>query len=89
MFITPGEWVFETDFAWANTAWFPAGEYLPPVTVVLTVAHLDHTPEHSDPDNLQAMCQFCHLNYDSDHHARTRRDTRDAASGQHRLFPED
>ncbi|MDH6226236.1 hypothetical protein [Streptomyces sp. MJP52] len=53
--------------------------------VVLTVAHLDHTPENCDPDNLRAMCQACHLNYDSSHHARTRARTRAAAlaaSGQ-------
>lgn len=45
--------------------------------VVLTIAHLDHTPEHNDPSNLKAWCQRCHLNYDKDHHAvnaaRTRR----------------
>jgi len=47
-----------------------------PVTgsrVVLTVAHLDHTPENCDPDNLKAMCQRCHLHYDRFHHAETRR----------------
>lgn len=47
-----------------------------PVTgsrVVLTVAHLDHTPEHCDDDNLKAMCQRCHLNYDRHHHYATRR----------------
>lgn len=45
--------------------------------VVLTVAHLDHTPENCDPDNLRAMCQACHLHYDRDHHAQTARATRD------------
>lgn len=42
-------------------------------TVVLTVAHLDHQPEHSQLSNLLAMCQGCHLHYDRDHHAETRR----------------
>lgn len=37
--------------------------------VILTVAHLDHTPEHCDPGNLAAMCQRCHLRYDAAHHA--------------------
>lgn len=53
-----------------------------PVTgsrVVLTVAHLDHTPEHCDPSNLAAMCQACHLAYDREHHARTAAATRAAA----------
>lgn len=46
-----------------------------PVTgsrVVLTVAHLDHTPENVDPGNLLALCQRCHLAYDRDHHAESR-----------------
>ncbi len=44
--------------------------------VVLTVAHLDHTPENCDPSNLLAMCQACHLRYDAEHHATTARETR-------------
>jgi hypothetical protein len=47
--------------------------------VVLTVAHLDHTPENCDPANLAAMCQGCHLHYDRDHHAETRAAARAAA----------
>lgn len=35
------------------------------ITVVLTVAHLDHTPENCADDNLRAMCQACHNRYDS------------------------
>lgn len=48
--------------------------------VVLTVAHLDHTPENCDDENLKAMCQKCHLAYDKDHHianARSRRSKMD------------
>lgn len=48
--------------------------------VVLTTAHLDHTPEHCDPANLKAMCQGCHLHYDRAHHAETRMKTRLAAN---------
>jgi len=47
--------------------------------IILTVAHLDHTPENCDPANLMAMCQGCHLAYDRDHHAETARATRAAA----------
>lgn len=57
-------------------------------TVILTVAHLDHTPENCDDDNLKAMCQGCHLHYDADHHAQTRLRTREAellAAGQQLL----
>ena len=44
--------------------------------VVLTVAHLDHTPENCDEENLKAMCQGCHLHYDKEHHAETAYRTR-------------
>ena len=37
------------------------------ITVVLTIAHLDHdeTNHKVKDDRLQAMCQMCHLRYDS------------------------
>lgn len=38
-----------------------------PVTkskVVLTVAHLNHTPEDCREENLKALCQKCHNTYD-------------------------
>ncbi|MBO0880337.1 MAG: hypothetical protein J2P17_08280 [Mycobacterium sp.] len=57
--------------------------------VILTTAHLDHTPENCDPSNLRAMCQGCHLHYDREHHAETARATREAArkaAGQMELF---
>ena len=44
--------------------------------IVLTVAHLDHTPENCDEKNLKAMCQRCHLRYDHDHHQRNAYETR-------------
>ena len=50
-----------------------------PVTgsqVVLTVGHLDHTPENCDEDNLMHWCQRCHLTYDSHKHAQTAYRTR-------------
>lgn len=46
--------------------------------VVLTTAHLDHTPEHCDPTNLRAYCQACHLSYDAEHHRATAAATRRA-----------
>lgn len=44
--------------------------------VILTTAHLNHIPEDCDDENLKAMCQGCHLHYDKDHHAETRKQTR-------------
>lgn len=47
--------------------------------VVLTTAHLNHTPEDCRDENLLAMCQGCHLHYDRDHHVQTAQRTRTAA----------
>ena len=60
-----------------------------PVTgsfVVLTVAHLDHTPEHCGDDNLKAWCQRCHLTYDAKHHAETAYNTRREGKAAADLF---
>jgi hypothetical protein len=48
-------------------------------TVILTCAHLDHTPENCSAENLRAMCQGCHLHYDRDHHPWTAHANRTAA----------
>lgn len=49
--------------------------------VILTVAHLDHTPENCENENLMAMCQGCHLHYDKEHHAKSRMATISATLG--------
>lgn len=41
------------------------------IRIVITVAHLDHTPEHCDDENLRAWCQRHHLAYDQKHHLTT------------------
>ena len=46
------------------------------IVIVLTIAHLDHTPENNSPENLRALCQRCHLRYDAKHHAGNARETR-------------
>jgi 5-methylcytosine-specific restriction endonuclease McrA len=46
--------------------------------VVLTIAHLDHTPENCEPENLKALCQRHHLAYDLDYHVEEGRKTREA-----------
>lgn len=51
-----------------------------PVTgsrVVLTIAHLDHTPEHCDESNLRAWCQRCHITYDAPMKAAGRRERKE------------
>lgn len=60
-----------------------------PVTdsdVVLTVAHLDHDPANNERSNLRAMCQRCHLAYDREHHAATRRKRKHEASAIRDFF---
>jgi hypothetical protein len=49
------------------------------VRIVLTVAHLNHTSGDDRDDNLKALCQWCHLNYDAPHHRETRATRKDAA----------
>ena len=65
-----------------------------PVTgsnVVLTVAHLDRTPENNEEGNLLAMCQDCHLAYDLEDHVAqglwTRSLRRLEERRNHELFP--
>lgn len=63
----------------------PAGD--PPVIViVLTIAHLDHQPEHCAPENLRALCQRHHLAHDADHHRASAQATRRARGGTLELF---
>lgn len=61
--------------------------------IVLTVAHLNHTPADCRDSNLLALCQRCHLALDRDLHTKnstkTRREKKDAAheaAGQGRLL---
>jgi 5-methylcytosine-specific restriction endonuclease McrA len=68
----------------ATEACFPSVKYEGRwVRIVLTVAHLNHDPRDNRDENLQALCQWCHLHHDVRfHHANARR-TRARKSGQH------
>lgn len=50
--------------------------------IVLTIAHLDHDITNNSYENLKALCQKCHLNYDKHHHATNSRITRNAKKKQ-------
>jgi len=52
------------------------------VKIVLTIAHLDHDINNNSYDNLKALCQKCHLNYDKVHHATNSRNTRNLKKKQ-------
>ena len=54
--------------------------------VVLTTAHLDHTPENNAGDNLAALCQRCHNRYDGPKRAQNRKHNALRDAGQLRLF---
>jgi len=54
--------------------------------IVLTVAHLDHMPEHCDMENLRAWCQRHHLRYDLDQHRKSAYMTRKARAETRDLF---
>jgi glyoxylase-like metal-dependent hydrolase (beta-lactamase superfamily II) len=62
------------------------GRELKVIRIVLTIAHLDHTPENCAEENLRAWCQRHHLAYDAEHHKRTAYATRKAAAGTLDLF---
>jgi 5-methylcytosine-specific restriction endonuclease McrA len=50
--------------------------------IVLTIAHLDHTPENCGRENLRALCQKCHNGYDAKHRIQTRRRHFDTGQGR-------
>lgn len=62
------------------------GGQLKIIMIVLTIAHLDHTPENCADDNLRAWCQRHHLAYDSKHHGANAWATRRARAGTLELF---
>ena len=51
----------------------------------LTVAHLDHTPENCNRGNLCPMCAPCHLAYDAEQHADSRKKKIKVLEGQMRI----
>jgi len=56
------------------------------IIIVLTIAHLDHDITNNDYNNLKALCQKCHLNYDKEHHSKNNRVTRNFKKGLQELF---
>ncbi|MER2527096.1 MAG: hypothetical protein ABTR07_04110 [Candidatus Competibacter denitrificans] len=74
-------WTFDVGLA---EAWICDGHKVS--KIVLTIAHLDHTPEHNDPKNLRAWCQRCHNRYDAPHRKVNAHYTRRRKSGAPDLF---
>ncbi|WP_081467407.1 hypothetical protein [Anaerophaga thermohalophila] len=53
------------------------------IKIICTVAHLDHTPENCDNENLAFLCQRCYNRYYMKHRQETRRKAR--LKGQFKL----
>lgn len=56
------------------------------IVIVLTIAHLNHDTTDNRDENLAALCQRCHLNYDKELHATNARTTREKKLGILKLF---
>ena len=54
--------------------------------VIITTAHLDHTPENCADDNLKAFCQRCHNAYDAPHRQHMKRERLALEAGQTNIF---
>lgn len=64
----------------ANTSKWIGDDYLGEVsrtnniiTIILTIAHLDHDISNNDYSNLKAMCQRCHNRYDMPNRVKNRK----------------
>jgi hypothetical protein len=49
------------------------------IYVRLQVAHLNHRSGEDTEENLRALCAWCHLDYDKQHHKQTRCTRKDSA----------
>lgn len=71
--------------------WCEAENHQPhPITgshVILTVAHIDRNTDNNRFNNLAALCQKCHLNYDRPQHVRNRKYGRYHKKAQYDIFP--
>lgn len=61
------------------------------IRIILTIAHIhNHDPMDCRPENLQALCQKCHITLDAPAKGRrlreANRERRDAATGQMQMF---
>jgi 5-methylcytosine-specific restriction endonuclease McrA len=80
------EWPEPGTWAWCSDG--TTRDYVRIIRIVLTIAHLDHVPEHCALENLEALCQRCHLAHDLKHHLQTRYASRRKGLAIADLFPE-
>lgn len=84
-----------TDWVWHAPGAAPPKTTTPPtkgkcfaILIVCCVAHLDHNPQNNADDNLELLCQHCHLRHDARQHYANRRRSQAAEAGQQWLNPE-
>jgi hypothetical protein len=77
----PEQWAFEYDALELSPY-----HWLDPITVVLTVAHLNHDTTDNREENLMAMCQLHHLRLDLPLHKQHAAATRRRKLGMAELF---
>lgn len=66
--VANGDIGIRKDGEWHSMPWERVGSFVESyrvVTIVLTVMHLDHTPENCADENLLHACQRCHNRYDA------------------------
>jgi hypothetical protein len=75
----PAAWALEADVG----TWLPVSPFgeNKPIRVVLTVAHLNQVAGDDRLENLQLLCQRCHLRLDRHQHARSAKATRRRRNG--------
>ena len=61
-------------------------DYKKLIKIILTIAHLDHNINNNKYDNLKALCQRCHLKYDSKFHSHNRKQNRNNKKQQLEIF---
>ena len=75
----PGEW-HDDRGQWASVeTYHTERREFRIIRVVLTIAHLNHVAGDDRDENLAALCQWCHLIHDRDHHKQTRETRKDGA----------
>lgn len=56
------------------------------IVIVLTIAHLNHDVTDNRMENLAALCQRCHINYDKEYHKQNAKETLRKKKGLQELF---
>jgi len=72
------EWCGVVNYSWINrkSREICLSDEYNAIRIVCTTAHLDHTPENNEDNNLAFLCQKCHNKYDAPHRKQTSKNSR-------------